>query len=53
MVIINCLYYLLHSICFFPRLYVALTKVSPSQPSSENHYLPREIMLQRTKDFNV
>jgi hypothetical protein len=34
-------------------LYVVLMKVCPSLPSSENHYIPREIMLQRTKDFNV
>jgi hypothetical protein len=45
MVINSYLYYLLYFICFFPRLYVALTKVRLSQPSSENHYLSREIML--------
>jgi hypothetical protein len=28
-------------------------KVCPLQPSSENHYIPSEIMLRRTKDFNV
>jgi hypothetical protein len=41
MVINNCWYCLLYPICFFPRLYVALTKVRPSQPSSENHYLSK------------
>jgi hypothetical protein len=34
-------------------LYVVLMKVCPSQPSSKNHYIQREIMLRRTKDFNV
>jgi hypothetical protein len=34
-------------------LYVVLMKVCPSLPSSENHYISREIMLRRTKDFNV
>jgi hypothetical protein len=34
-------------------LYVVLMKVCPSLPSSENHYIPKEIMLRRTKDFNV
>jgi hypothetical protein len=33
--------------------YVMLAKVSPSLPSSENHYILREIMLRRTKGFNV
>jgi hypothetical protein len=28
-------------------------KVCPSSPSSENHYISREIMLRRTKDFNI
>jgi hypothetical protein len=41
MIINNCWYCLLYLICFFPRLYVALTKVRPSQPSSENHYLSK------------
>jgi hypothetical protein len=41
MVINNCWYCLLYPICFFPRVYVALTKVRPSQPSSENHYLSK------------
>jgi hypothetical protein len=27
-------------------------KVRPSQPSSEDYYILREIMLRRTKDFN-
>jgi hypothetical protein len=61
MIINNCWYCLLHPICFFPRLYVALTKVRPSQSSSENlrNLRPkiiisqRDIMLRRTKDFNV
>jgi hypothetical protein len=30
-----------YPICFFPCLYVALTKVRHSQPSSENHYLSK------------
>jgi hypothetical protein len=28
-------------------------KVCPSLPSSGIHYIPREIMLRRTKDLNV
>jgi hypothetical protein len=35
-----------------PLIYSAMMKVSPSYPSSEDHYILREIMLQRTKDFN-
>jgi hypothetical protein len=31
--------------------YIAIMKVYPSRPSSENHYILREIMLRRTKDF--
>jgi hypothetical protein len=27
-------------------------KVCPSLPSSEDHYIPREIMLRRMKYFN-
>jgi hypothetical protein len=53
MVIHNYLYYLLYFICLLRYLYVVLTKIRSSQPSSENHYLSREIMLQRMKDFNV
>jgi hypothetical protein len=41
LVINNCEYCFLYLICFFPRLYVTLTKVRPSQPSSENHYLSK------------
>jgi hypothetical protein len=33
--------------------YIAMMKASPSGPSSEDHYIPREIMLQRTKGFNL
>jgi hypothetical protein len=53
MVINNCWYYLLYPICFFPRLYVALTKVRPSQPSSEIIISRRDLMLRRTKEFNI
>jgi hypothetical protein len=41
MVINNCRYCLIYPICFLPRLYIALTKVRPSQPSSKNHYLSK------------
>jgi hypothetical protein len=41
MIINKCWYCLLHPICFFPRLYVALTKVRPSHSSFENHYLSK------------
>jgi hypothetical protein len=34
-------------------LYFMLMKVCPSSPSSENHYILREIMLRRTKDINI
>jgi hypothetical protein len=30
-------------------LYTEMMKVRPSQPSSEDHYIPREIMLRKTK----
>jgi hypothetical protein len=53
MVIHKYLYYLLYFIYLLRYLYVVLTKIRSSQPSSENHYLSREIMLQRAKDFNV
>jgi hypothetical protein len=29
-----------------------MMKVSPSQPSSEDHYILREIMLRKTKGIN-
>jgi hypothetical protein len=29
-----------------------MMKVHPSQPSSEDHYILREIMLRRTKGLN-
>jgi hypothetical protein len=32
-------------------LYAVIMKVRPSKPSSENHYILREIMLRWTKDF--
>jgi hypothetical protein len=35
-----------------PLIYTVMMKVRPSQPSSEDHYILREIMLRRTKDFN-
>jgi hypothetical protein len=46
------LLFILHTVPF-SSFYVMLVKVCPSQPLSENHYIPREIMLRRTKDFNV
>jgi hypothetical protein len=30
-----------------------MMKVCPSWPSSEDHYILREIMLRRTKGFNI
>jgi hypothetical protein len=33
-------------------IYTAMMKVRSSLPSSEDHYILREIMLRRTKDFN-
>jgi hypothetical protein len=33
-------------------IYAMMMKVRPSQPSSEDRYILREIMLQRTKDIN-
>jgi hypothetical protein len=33
-------------------MYVLMMKVRPSQPSSEEYYILREIMLRRTKDIN-
>jgi hypothetical protein len=33
-------------------VYVVVMKVCPSQPSSEDSYILREIMLQRTKGIN-
>jgi hypothetical protein len=35
-----------------PLRYTVMMKVHPSQPSSEDHYILREIMLRRKKDFN-
>ena len=32
--------------------YIAVMKVCPSKPSSEDHYVLRDIMLRRTKVFN-
>jgi hypothetical protein len=34
-------------------IYITLMKVSPSLPSSEDHYILREIMPRRTKDINI
>jgi hypothetical protein len=36
----------------FIYLYFKMMKVRPSLPSSEDHYILKEIMLQRTKVFN-
>jgi hypothetical protein len=33
--------------------YAAMMKVRPSCPSSENHYILREIMLQKMKGINI
>jgi hypothetical protein len=33
-------------------IYAMMIKVSPSLPSSEDHYILREIMLRRTKGIN-
>jgi hypothetical protein len=33
--------------------YTAMMKVCPSRPSSEDHYILREIMLRRTKGINL
>jgi hypothetical protein len=33
-------------------IYTVMLKVRPSQPSSEDLYILREIMLRRTKDIN-
>jgi hypothetical protein len=53
MIINNYWYCLLYLICFFPRLYVALTKVCTSQLRPKIIISRRDIMLRRTKDFNV
>ena len=34
-------------------IYITLMKVSPSLPSSEDHYILREIMPRRMKDINI
>jgi hypothetical protein len=36
----------------FISLHIEMMKVCPSLPSSEDHYILKEIMLQRTKVFN-
>jgi hypothetical protein len=36
----------------FIFLHIEMTKVCPSQPSSEDYYILREIILWRTKVFN-
>jgi hypothetical protein len=33
-------------------IHAMMMKLCPSQPSSEDHYILREIMLRRTKDIN-
>jgi hypothetical protein len=36
-----------------PLIYSVMMKVHPSRPLSEDHYILREIMLQRTKGLNL
>jgi hypothetical protein len=36
----------------FTSMHSEMMKVCPSRPSSEDHYIPREIMLRRTKVSN-
>jgi hypothetical protein len=36
----------------FINIYTVISKVCPSYPSSEDHYIIREIMLRRTKGAN-
>ena len=51
--IYKCSCYLLYFMCFSLSLaYTIMMKVSPSWPSSEDRYIPREIMLRRTKGIN-
>jgi hypothetical protein len=40
-------------VILFSLLYAVMMKVCPSQPSSEDHYIPRGIMLRWTKGINV
>jgi hypothetical protein len=50
-----------HYLCCFPVFYklhplfihVIFMKVYPSQPSSKDRYILREIMLRRTKGINI
>jgi hypothetical protein len=51
MVINTCWYCHLYLICFSPCLYIALTKVRPSQPSSENHYLLKGYNASKDEGF--
>jgi hypothetical protein len=45
---------MLFILCMDPSsLFVVLMKVCPSEPSSNTHYISREVMFRRTKDFNV
>jgi hypothetical protein len=36
----------------FSLIYAMIMKVRPSQPSSEDRYILKKIMLRRTKDIN-
>jgi hypothetical protein len=42
---------LIFHMLFLSLAYITMMKVCPSWSSSEDHYIIREIMLQRTKDF--
>jgi hypothetical protein len=43
--------FLMFHMLLLPLIYTVIMKVRPSKPSSEDHYILREIMLRRTKDF--
>jgi hypothetical protein len=45
--------YIIFYVILSSSLYVMLMKVCSSLPSSESHYILREIMLRSTKGFNV
>jgi hypothetical protein len=54
MIIYDYSYYsLIFRMLLLSLTYTVMMKASPSRPSSEDHYILREIMLRRTKDFNV
>jgi hypothetical protein len=46
------IYILLCFVCLYLHSITKMMKVRPSRPSSEDHYIPREIMLRRTKVSN-